>query len=124
MGNRLDKIHIRDLHLRCIVGIYPEERSQTQDVIINVVLRCDLSRACLSDDIGDTVDYKQIKKRIVAMVESSEFFLIERLAEEIARICLEPPGVMLAQVTVDKPGALRFARSVAVEISRTRAADG
>lgn len=121
MGNRLDKIYIRDLLLRCIVGIYPEERTHRQDVIINVVLRCDLRQACASDRIEDTVDYKAIKKKIVAMVESSEFFLIEKLAEEVARICLEPPGVALAQVTVDKPGALRFARSVAVEIARTRA---
>ena len=58
------------------------------------------------------------------MVEASEFFLIERLADAIADICLEPAGVALAQVTVDKPGALRFARSVAVEISRTRPEQG
>lgn len=123
MSNRLDKIYIRDLQLRCIVGIYPEERTHQQDVIINILLRCDLSKACQSDRIEDTVDYKSVKKRIVAMVEASEFFLIERLAEEIARICLEPPAVALAQVTVDKPGALRFARSVAVEIARTRPPD-
>lgn len=120
MSKRLDKIYIRDLHLRCIVGIYPEEREHKQDVIVNVILRCDLSEACRSDRIEDTVDYKSVKKRIVAMVEASEFFLIERLADAIAEICLESPAVALAQVTVDKPGALRFARSVAVEISRTR----
>jgi len=102
------------------VGIYPEERSHKQDVIVNVILRADLSVACRTDRIEDTVNYKDIKKRIMAMVESSSFFLIERLAEEIASICLEPRSVVLAQVTVDKPGALRFARSVAVEISRTR----
>lgn len=124
MGNRLDKIHIRDLLLRCIVGIYPEERTHRQDVIINITLRADLGEACHSDRIEDTVDYKAIKKEIVAMVEQSSFFLIERLAEEIARICLKPPRVVLAQVSVDKPGALRFARSVAVEISRTRPAEG
>lgn len=124
MSNRLDKIHIRDLQLRCIVGIYPDERTHKQDVIINVTLRADLTAACHSDRIEDTVDYKAVKKRIVAMVEASSFLLIERLAEEIASICLEPPPVVLAQVTVDKPGALRYARSVAVEISRTRPSHG
>ena len=116
----MDKIHIRDLQVRCVVGIYPEERTAKQDVIINVTLHADYRAACLSDRIEDTVDYKQVKKRIVEMAEASDFFLVERLAESIASLCLQDPRVSQADVTVDKPGALRFARSVAVEISRTR----
>ena len=116
----MDKIHIRDLQVRCVVGIYPEERDARQDVIINVTLHADYRDACLSDRIEDTVDYKQVKKRIVQMAEASEFYLIERLAEAVAEICLEDSRVARADVTLDKPGALRFARSVAVEISRTR----
>ena len=116
----MDKIHIRDLQVRCVVGIYPEERTAKQDVIINVTLHADYRAACLSDRIEDTVDYKQVKKRIVEMAEASDFFLVERLAESIASLCLDDPRVSRADVTVDKPGALRFARSVAVEISRTR----
>lgn len=115
-----DKIHIRDLALRCIVGIFPEEREAKQDVIINITMHADLSPAGASDDIADTVDYKEIKKRVVRLVEESEFYLVEKLAEEIAKICLAHQRVVRADVTVDKPGALRFARSVAVEISRTR----
>ena len=116
----MDKIHIRDLQVRCVVGIYPEERVARQDVIINVTLHADYGDACLSDRIEDTVDYKQVKKQIVAMAEASEFFLVERLAEAVAAVCLADPRVTRTDVTVDKPGALRFARSVAVEISRTR----
>ncbi len=116
---RLDKIHIRDLQVRCIVGIYPEERAAKQDVILNITLHADYRAACKSDDIADTVDYKKVKKQIFEMVEHSEFFLVERLAEETARLCLAHGGVARADVTVDKPGALRFAKSVAVEISRT-----
>ena len=118
---RLDKIHIRDLQVRCIVGIYPEERVARQDVLFNITLHADYRAACASDDIRDTVDYKRVKKRIVEMAEASEFFLVERLAEEAARICLEDGRVARVEVTVDKPGALRFARSVGVEITRGRA---
>ena len=116
----LDKIHIRDLHVRCIVGLYEEERKAKQDVFINITLHADYREACRSDRIEDTVDYKEVKKRVVAMVEVSSFMLIERLAEEVARICLAAPRIERAVVTVDKPGALRFARSVAVEIVRDR----
>ena len=121
MSEALDRIYIRDLRLRCIVGIYPEERTNKQDVLINVVLWCDLKRAGETDQIEDTVNYKFVKKRIASLVEKSEFLLIERMANAIAALCLEERGVEQVQVTVDKPGALRFARSVAVEITRSRA---
>ena len=114
----MDKIFIRDLALRCIIGVYPEERREKQDVIINIVLECDHSAAAQSDQITDAVDYKGIKKDVVQLVEASEFNLIETLSDRIARICLRNKKIQRATVTVDKPAALRFARSVAVEISR------
>ena len=120
----LDAIHIRDLHLRCIIGVFDDERRAKQDVVITVSMNADLRQAGVSDRIEDTVDYKGIKKRILALVEESTFFLVESLADNIARICLENERVMCARVTVDKPGALRFARSVAVEIVREREVDG
>jgi FolB domain-containing protein len=116
----LDRIHIKDLFLRCIIGINPEERIKRQDVLINITLYADLMQAGQSDDMDDTVNYKQIKNRIVEMVEQSSFFLVERLAERIAEICLDDSGVQYVNVLVEKPGALRFARSVGVEILRPR----
>ena len=116
----LDRIHIRDLRLRCVVGLYEEERREKQDVVINITLETDLRAAGRSDDIRDTVDYKSINKRVIAMVEESSSFLIEHLAERIAALCLEENRVRRVTVSVDKPGALRFTRSVAVEITRER----
>lgn len=120
----LDRIHIRDLQLRCIIGIYDDERRDKQDILINLTLHADLSKAGQSDRIEDTVDYKTIKKRVIKHVEGSACYLIEHLAEEIAMIALEDQRVQRVDVMVDKPGALRFARSVAVEISRDRSARG
>lgn len=116
----MDRIYIRDLALRCIIGLYPEERKKKQDVVINVVMETDLRAAGQSDDLNDTVDYKTIKLNILDFVENSSFQLIESLAEGIAAICLADSKVQSATVTIDKPGALRFAKSVAVEVTRTR----
>lgn len=116
----LDKIHIRDLRTNCIVGIYPEERENKQEVCINITLHADLAKPCASDNIDDTINYKDLKKRVLAHVEPSGYFLIERMAEEVASICLEDPRVQRCNVSIDKPGALRFARSVAIEIERAR----
>ena len=120
----LDRIYIKDLLLRCIIGINEDERVKKQDVIINITLYADLSEACQSDSIEDTVNYKKIKDRVVESVEESSFFLIEKMAEEIANICIGFAGVKAARILVEKPGALRFARSVGVEICRVKDAAG
>ncbi len=115
-----DKIIIKDLVLRCIIGVREEERREKQDVIINIVLWADLHKASLSDDFSDTIDYSAIKKQIVIMVENSHYFLVEALAEQIANICFKYQQVQRVDVTVEKPQALRYARSVGVEITRER----
>lgn len=116
--DRTDRIHIRKLHLRTIIGINPEERVKKQDVVISATLWADLRPAGESDDFAKTVDYKSLKNDIVVLVEESSFYLIEKMAEEIARLILSRTDVLACRVTVDKPGALRFADSVAVEVFR------
>jgi FolB domain-containing protein len=116
----MDRVLIRDLLVRCVIGVRDEERRDRQDVIINVTMHADLHTAGRTDRVEDTVDYSAVKKRIVAAVESSRFFLVEALAERIADICLEAGGVEEVQVRVEKPGAARFARSVGVEIARAK----
>jgi dihydroneopterin aldolase/D-erythro-7,8-dihydroneopterin triphosphate epimerase len=115
-----DRILIKDLLLRAIIGINPEERRNRQDVLINITLYADTRAAGLSDDIADAVNYRTMTKRVIALVEGSQFYLVEKMAAEIAVICLEDPRVERARVRVEKPGALRFARSVGIEIERGR----
>lgn len=116
----MDRILISDLMVRCIIGVNEEERHKRQDVVINLAIYANLRQAGRSDRFEDTVDYRAIKKRIVTMAESSQYSLVEAMAEAIAQICLDHPAVEKVQVRVDKPGALRFARSVGVEIIRER----
>ena len=115
-----DRILIQDLMLRTIIGINDEERRNRQDVLINISLHADTRAAGASDDIEDAVNYRTITKRVIKRVEGSKFYLVERMAAEIATICLDDPRVEAVDVRVEKPGALRFARSVGVEIHRTR----
>lgn len=115
-----DLIYIDDLHVRTIIGINPDERVNRQDVFISLTLETDTRAAAASDDIADAVNYRTLTKDVFEMVEQSEFLLVERLAEEIASLCLVDERVSSVRVRVDKPGALRFARSVAVEIERER----
>ena len=118
----MDRIVIRDLRARCVLGLSEEERREKQDVVVQLVLFADLRRAGHSDQVADTVDYRALKKRVLALVEGSHFNLVEALAEAIAGACLEEPRVARVRVQVDKPGALRFSRTVGVRIVRQREA--
>ena len=115
-----DQIQIKDLRLRTIIGINDEERRNLQEVLINIMLHVDTRQAGLSDNIVDAVNYRTITKSVIALVEESRFFLVEKLVTEIAELCLENPQVERVQVSVEKPGALRFARSVGITIERSR----
>ncbi len=117
----MDYIYIRDLQVRCVIGVYEVERANRQDVFINIRLGGDFRAAAASDDIADAIDYKTLKQRLLAHVEQSAYRLIESMAERLAAICLEHPKVQEVQDAIDKPGALRFARSVAVEVTRRKA---
>jgi FolB domain-containing protein len=121
MEMRMESIYIKDLRAVCIIGINPRERVDPQEIIINIKMDADLSRACASDDIADTIDYKVLKDELLTFCQASSYFLIERLADEIAqRVIAFSEKVAAVRVCVDKPGALTGARSVAVCVERSR----
>jgi dihydroneopterin aldolase/D-erythro-7,8-dihydroneopterin triphosphate epimerase len=117
----VDVITIRDLLVRGIVGINPDERVKPQDVLVNVRMWTDTRAAAAGDAIDDAVNYRSVAKGIIEHVESGSPMLVERLAAELAALCLAADArVEEVEVTVEKPGALRFARSVGVTVRRRR----
>ena len=114
----MDKIHIHNLLVRCVIGAFEHERDHRQDVVFDITLHADLGRAADSDNLDDTIDYKALRDQVVLKVEASSFHLLEALAEQVAAICLAHPLVEKVNLTVHKPGALTFAKDVAVEITR------
>ena len=113
-------IRIKNLRLRTIIGTNDWEREKPQEVVINATIEFDGAAAGRSDDIDDTVNYKQIAKRMIETVESSAFFLLEALVDCLLDVAFADPRVRRATIEVDKPGALRFAESVSVSGARTR----
>ena len=116
----MDKVFIRDLKVRGILGIHDWERVTPREIIINVSMFTDTRPAAASDDIADCVDYSATAKQIRAHAESAARMTVEALANDIARVCLENPKVRKAIVRVDKPGAVPDAASVGVEVERER----
>jgi len=116
----MDKVIIRNLLARGIIGINDWERKRAQDILINLILFTDTHRAGESDNINDCVDYSKTSKKVMAHAESAGKLTVEALANELAKLCLEDKNVQKVIVRVEKPGAVRFAESVGVEIERSR----
>ena len=117
----MDQVLINNLLVRGILGINDDEREKPQDILINIVIFADLSRAGVTDDIADTINYRTIAKKIQKHAETAARFTVEALATDLANLCLEEPGVQRVRVRVEKPHAVRFAQSVGAEIERSRA---
>ena len=113
-------IRITDLKLKAIIGINDWERKEKQEVIINLSLEFNSKQAARTDDIKHTIDYKALKRRIIDRVETSRYFLLEKLVEEVLDLVMTDKKVLSSTVRIDKPRALRFAKSVSVESTRKR----
>ncbi len=124
MNEGLDQIFITDLVARGIIGVGELERRRPQEILINLVLFVDTRKVGQSDNLEDSVNYSTLAKRALAHAETAARFTVEALAADLARLCLEDPKVQKACVRVEKPGAVRFARSVGVEVERSRSGSG
>ena len=116
----MDQIFITDLVARGIIGINDWERKAPQDMLINIVLFADLHKVGESDDLHDGVDYRAVTKKVLAHAESARRLTVEALAADLASLCLEEANVKKVRVRVEKPGAVRFSKSVGVEIERAK----
>jgi dihydroneopterin aldolase len=120
----VDRIFVKGLEAECVIGVFDWEREVRQRIRIDLDLGTDVRRAAATDRLEDTVDYKGLSKRVLSFVRESEFGLIESLADRIAAMCLETCGVVTAKVRVSKPGAVRHAETVGVEVERAADDDG
>ncbi len=116
-----DRIYLRALKCQCIIGFIDWERQVPQTVVLDLEFPCNCARAAASDSVADSVDYKQVAKRVQAFVEGSKFQLIETLAHRLAQLLLEEFPLEWIKVDVSKPGAIRHSRDVGVSITRRRA---
>jgi len=89
-------------------------------VEIDLEMGTDIRKAVASERIEDTLDYKAVSKRLVSLIESSQYQLVETLAERCAGIVLDEFDVPWVRLTLNKIGAVSTARDVGVIIERGR----
>ncbi|WP_101758221.1 dihydroneopterin aldolase [Oceanicoccus sp. KOV_DT_Chl] len=114
----MDTVFIQELTIETVIGIYDWEREIKQTVCLDLEMAHDIRRAAETDDIVYTLNYKAVSDRLIEFISSSEFLLIETMAEQCADIILSEFNVPWLRLRLSKPGAVRKARAVGVIIER------
>jgi len=113
-----DKILIHGLKIACIIGTLPRERTKKQPVVIDLEFPAPVRKAAKRDNLRDALNYQKIAEYATTFVSRSRFYLIETLAERLAKNLLLEFKLKNILLRVSKRNAIRNAKSVSVEIFR------
>ena len=116
----MDIVYIKDLRIDAVIGIYDWERRINQQINVNLEMGWDNRKAAESDNIKDTLNYKEAANLVKDLVDKSEYQLVEALAEHIAELLLDKMDIPWIKVSLGKPMAVTDSKEVGVIIERTR----
>jgi len=117
----MDIIYLHGLVANAQIGVWEWEKQITQQLTIDLDMGTDISIAAASDRLEDTLNYKEVAKRIISFVEDNHFDLVEALAEKIADILLGEFKLPWCRIKLNKKGAINGGRDVGVIIERGKA---
>ncbi len=118
----LDLIFIEGFTAQTVIGIHESELHHAQTLVIDVVAGVPRALACDSDHIADTIDYSQVRERLLRLMAEHKLQLLEALAETIAHILLHEFGAAWVRVKVVKPKKFADLQAVGVQIERRASA--
>jgi len=113
-------IRINDLKVRALIGTYSWEKVNKQELVINITIEYDASKACLSDKLKDALNYESVAAKAIKIAEGERYTLLEKLASKLLAGIMSGRRVQAAHVRVDKPQALAQAGCVSFELSAER----
>lgn len=115
--DKLSTIKVEKLRIRAYIGFNKWEQEKLQDLIINYSFKYNTTEAVEKDNIKYGINYKQLTKEIIAIIENQSFLLLETVAEKVWETLKRQPHIIDVEVIVEKPNALRFCDNVMVNIS-------
>ena len=103
----MDKIFLRELKIEAVIGIWEWERKIKQTVSLDLEMATDAKTAARTDTVEDALNYRDVAKRLIDFVGSSEYQLVESLAEAAAGVVIREFGLSWLKLSVSKPGAIQ-----------------
>ncbi len=118
---QMDSIQLTGIRCYGYVGYLPEEQVLGQWFEVDLTLWLDLAPAGKSDEISDTLDYRQAIKIVKQLVKTSKFALVEKLVNAIANSILQLDKVQQVRVRLIKCAAPipDFDGRIIIDITRT-----
>lgn len=117
-----DTIFLEGLEVRTTIGVEAWEREEPQTLLVDFELSCDARKAAATDDVKDALNYRTVAKAALEFGARERVHLIETFAERLVAHLVATCGVSWIRLRVSKPGAIRFSRTVGIEIERGRRA--
>ena len=113
-----DVVFVKGLKVGAVIGVYEWERAITQPLLIDIAMETDISRAAVSDDVSDALNYKEVCDDVSAWCQAIKAQLLEHLAGQIADKLLEKYSCHKITLSIAKPTAIEQADAVGVQITR------
>ncbi|WP_163936848.1 dihydroneopterin aldolase [Paraferrimonas sp. SM1919] len=114
----MDKVLISGLSIDSVIGIYDWEKQITQTLVLDLEMLWDNRQAGKTDDYQHALCYESVSNAIIELVQAQPIELVEAVAERVAELVITKFNVAGVKVRVNKPGAIKSAASVGVEITR------
>ena len=115
----MDKVFINQLQVDTVIGVYDWEKEIKQSLFIDLEMAWDISPAAATDNYEHALCYETVSNRLIELISSKPIELIETVAEMVANCILKEFNVETVKVKVNKPGAVKLAANVGVEIVRS-----
>ena len=116
----MDTIFLSEVKAQTKLGVPEWERMTPQTIILDIEISYDLSRACQSDDVNDTIDYGAVVSRVRETLQDHSFQLVEKLAEHLCQLILQEFNALSVKIKVAKPTILPGLKALGVIIERSK----
>ena len=114
----MDIIFLSEVKVQTKLGVPEWERMVEQTIVLDIEIGYDLSKACKSDDVADTIDYGSVVELIRKTLKENSFQLVEALAEHVCQLILKEFGALSVKIKVAKPAILPGLKALGVIIER------
>ena len=113
-------VFIKDFIIEEIIGVHEHEKIKKQKIKFNIIL--DVNKNSIPDekDIKSIVDYEKITNKLENLTKSTKYNFLESLAEDSFKEIFEDERINSVTIKIEKPQAIKKAKSVGVEIFKTR----
>lgn len=98
-----DVIRLKDITVFGFYGVSPAEREVGQKIQIDLDIHAELSAACRTDSLQDTINYESIYSRVMEVVGGEKRYrLLESLGDEICASIIATFAVSRVEIRLRK----------------------